>query len=67
MGQRRALEILREGGAGKGILVKSDQLLKLMKTGRPAYWVPSPSTVARDTKTVFARTRKRIAKMLQVC
>lgn len=40
--------------------------LSLMKTGRPGYYVPSASTVARDVKTVFARSRTRIAKMLQV-
>ena len=38
----------------------------LMKTGRPAYYLPSPSTVARDVKFVFHKTRARIAKMLQV-
>ena len=38
----------------------------LMKTGRPGYHIPSASTVARDVKTVFARTRKTIATMLQV-
>jgi hypothetical protein len=38
----------------------------LMKTGRPGYYIPSPETVSRDTKKVFARCRKRIAKMLQV-
>ncbi|KAF8811029.1 hypothetical protein BYT27DRAFT_7027152, partial [Phlegmacium glaucopus] len=37
----------------------------LMKTGRPEYWIPSPSTVARDVKLVFAKTRNRIAKMLK--
>jgi hypothetical protein len=37
----------------------------LMKTGRPEYYIPSPSTVSRDVKKVFANTRKRIAKMLQ--
>ncbi|KAI0270918.1 hypothetical protein BGY98DRAFT_883170, partial [Russula aff. rugulosa BPL654] len=37
----------------------------LMKTGRPGYYIPSPETVSRDTKKVFARCRKRIAKMLQ--
>ena len=36
-----------------------------MKTGRPDHYIPSPSTVSRDVKTVFARTRKRIAKTLQ--
>ena len=39
----------------------------LMKTGRPAYHIPSASTVARDVKSVFARSRKTIANMLQVC
>lgn len=38
----------------------------LMKTGRPGLYIPSPETVSRDTKKVFARCRKRIAKMLQV-
>ena len=37
----------------------------LMKTGRPEYYIPSPVTVSRDVKMVFANTRKRIAKMLQ--
>ena len=36
-----------------------------MKTGRLEHYVPSPSTVSRDVKTVFAATRKRIAKMLR--
>ena len=39
----------------------------LMKTGRPDYYLPSASTVSRDVKLVFARTRERIAKLLQVC
>jgi hypothetical protein len=29
------------------------------------YYIPSPVTVSRDVKMVFANTRKRIAKMLQ--
>ncbi|KAG2037358.1 hypothetical protein BDR03DRAFT_825617, partial [Suillus americanus] len=37
----------------------------LMKTGRPEYYIPSPSTVSCDIKLVFARTRQWIAKMLQ--
>ncbi|PIL26246.1 hypothetical protein GSI_12002 [Ganoderma sinense ZZ0214-1] len=37
----------------------------LMKTGRPGYYLPSASTVARDVTEVFQRTRSRIAKMLQ--
>ena len=39
----------------------------LMKTGRPEYYLPSRSTVARDVKEVFEKVRERIAKMLQVC
>ncbi len=51
----------------------------LMKTGRPGYYIPSPSTVSRDVKLVFARStvsrdvklvfarsRQRIATMLRV-
>ena len=37
-----------------------------MKTGRPDYYLPSCSTVSRDVRLVFAHTRNRIAKMLQV-
>jgi len=37
-----------------------------MKTGRPEMHIPSPSTVSRDVKLVFAKTRKLIAGMLQV-
>ena len=47
-------------------IVKDRGFLTLMKTGRPGYYVPSPSTVSRDAKTVFARTRNRVAKILQV-
>src|SRR5438552_4035039 len=37
----------------------------LMKTGRPEYYIPSPTTILRDVKQVFVNVRKRIAKMLQ--
>jgi hypothetical protein len=37
----------------------------LMKTGRPDYYIPSASTVGRDIKMVFAKSRSRIAKILQ--
>jgi hypothetical protein len=47
-------------------VLKDRAFLSLMKTGRPAYQVPSPETVSRDVKNVFVRVRKRIAKMLQV-
>lgn len=39
----------------------------LMKTGRPGYVLPSASTVARDVRQVFAKTRTRIGRMLEVC
>jgi len=38
----------------------------LMKTGRPGHYIPSASTVSRDVKEAFARTRQQIAKMLMV-
>lgn len=47
-------------------IVSDRGFLSLMKTGRPGYFIPSPSTVARDMKAVFVRARSRIAKMLQV-
>ncbi|KAG2139343.1 hypothetical protein DEU56DRAFT_972441 [Suillus clintonianus] len=37
----------------------------LMKMGRPEYYLPSPSTVSRDVKLVFANVRQRITRMLQ--
>lgn len=47
-------------------IVKDDGFLVLMKTGRPGYYVPSPLTVSRDIKMVFARTRVRIVQLLRV-
>lgn len=47
-------------------IVRDPGFLSLMKTGRPGYYIPSPSTVSRDVKLVFSRTRERIAKLLQV-
>ncbi|KAL1684626.1 hypothetical protein GGG16DRAFT_67949 [Schizophyllum commune] len=44
---------------------KTETRYRLMKTGRPEQYIPSRSTVSRDLKSVFVRTRKRIAKMLQ--
>ncbi|KAF9020042.1 hypothetical protein BDZ89DRAFT_903697, partial [Hymenopellis radicata] len=35
---------------------------KLMKTGRPGTYIPHPTTVSRDTKILFAKTRRRLAK-----
>ena len=39
----------------------------LMKTGRPEYYIPSPTTVSRDVKKIFVNVRKRMVAMLQVC
>jgi hypothetical protein len=39
---------------------------RLMKTGRPHYKIPKSQTVSRDVHVVFARVKKRIAKILQV-
>jgi hypothetical protein len=47
-------------------IVEDRGFQSLMKTGRPEYYIPSASTVSRDVKLVFAKTRERIAKMLQV-
>ena len=38
----------------------------LMKTGRPGYYLPLPSTVSWDVKLVFSRTCTCIANMLNV-
>ncbi|KAF8992026.1 hypothetical protein BDZ89DRAFT_973591 [Hymenopellis radicata] len=35
---------------------------KLMKTGRPGTYIPHPTTVSRDAKILFAKTRRRLAK-----
>lgn len=47
-------------------VVQDKGFQSLMKTGRPEYYIPSPSTVSRDVRQVFVRTRKRIAKMTKV-
>lgn len=47
-------------------IVRDPGFLSLMKTGRPGMYIPSPSTVSRDAKMVFARTRARIAQLLRV-
>jgi hypothetical protein len=47
-------------------VVNDESFQCLMKTGRPGYYLPSPKTISRDVKTVFARTRIRIAKLLRV-
>ena len=47
-------------------IVEDRGFKSLMKTGRPVSYVPLPSTISRDVKLVFARTRQRIANMLRV-
>ena len=47
-------------------VVSDRRFLSLMKTGRSEYYLPHPSTVARDVRLVFSRTKERIAKMLWV-
>ncbi|KAG1895337.1 uncharacterized protein F5891DRAFT_960313 [Suillus fuscotomentosus] len=39
--------------------------MSLIKTGRPEYYIPSPSTVSCNVRLVFAWTRKRVASMLR--
>jgi hypothetical protein len=47
--------------------IVSDRGFKcLMKTGRPDYYLPSPSTVSRDVRLVFVNVRKRMSKMMKV-
>lgn len=48
-------------------IVEDRAFITLMRTGRPNLRLPSASTVARDVRLLFSRTRKRIATMLQVC
>ncbi|KAH9916622.1 uncharacterized protein BXZ73DRAFT_2163, partial [Epithele typhae] len=46
-------------------IVNDERLRSLLKTGRPGYWIPSATTVARDVKTLFARSRNRLSHMLR--
>jgi hypothetical protein len=48
------------------LIVKDRGFLCLMKTGRPEYYLPSPSTVSHDVRLVFANVWRRMAKMMQV-
>ena len=47
-------------------IVNDHGFQSLMKTGRPAYYIPSTETVSRNVKRIFVNVRKRIANMLQV-
>ncbi|KAH9911967.1 uncharacterized protein BXZ73DRAFT_56690 [Epithele typhae] len=44
---------------------RTETRYSLLKTGRPGYWIPSATTVARDVKTLFARSRTRISCFLR--
>jgi len=46
-------------------IVEDRGFRKLMKTGRPGYYIPSKITVSRDVKKVFVKCRQRIAQRLQ--
>lgn len=37
-----------------------------VKSGRPGAYIPHPTTISRNTKVVWAKVQKHIAKMLQV-
>jgi hypothetical protein len=47
-------------------IVKDESFHCLMKTRWPGYYIPSPKTVSRDVKQVFAKMCIRIAKLLRV-
>ncbi|EIW62756.1 uncharacterized protein TRAVEDRAFT_113015, partial [Trametes versicolor FP-101664 SS1] len=44
---------------------RTETRYSLMKTGRPGYWLPSPSTITRDIKFLFGKTHERLAQILQ--
>ena len=46
-------------------IVKDRGFRCLMKTGRPEIYIPSPETISRDVRLIYACTRERLAKMLQ--
>jgi hypothetical protein len=47
-------------------IVEDEGFKTLMKTGRPNYKLPKRVTVTRDMNQVFKKTKKRMAKLLQV-
>ncbi len=47
-------------------IAKDPGFLRLMLSGRPTYYIPSPTTISRDLKLIFAIVRKRLSRMLQV-
>ncbi len=48
-------------------IVADKGLKRLLKIGRPHFYVPSPSTVSRDVRTTFMEAQVKIALKLQAC
>jgi hypothetical protein len=46
-------------------IVFDSPLVHVLAAGRPNLTVPSPNTIRRDVKAVYAKCRERIAKLLQ--
>ncbi|KAF9028137.1 hypothetical protein BDZ89DRAFT_902107, partial [Hymenopellis radicata] len=46
-------------------IVKDRAFEKLMKSGRPETYIPHPTTISRDTKVLFGKTRRRLATFFQ--
>ncbi|OJT01922.1 Zinc finger BED domain-containing protein RICESLEEPER 2, partial [Trametes pubescens] len=46
-------------------IVRDPGFLRLVKMGRPGYYVPSPSTVSRNARVIFVHTRVRLAHFLR--
>ncbi|KIL63649.1 hypothetical protein M378DRAFT_57221, partial [Amanita muscaria Koide BX008] len=47
-------------------LVSDEGYQHLMKSGRPAHYIPSVATLSRDVRQAFVHCRKKVAKLLQV-
>jgi hypothetical protein len=47
-------------------IVKDDGFRTLMRTGQPNHYIPKRHTVAQDARYIFKKTKKHIAKILQV-
>lgn len=47
-------------------IAKDRDYRRLMKSGRPSAYISSPTTIARDVKLLFNKTRGRLKKRFQV-
>jgi hypothetical protein len=48
--------------------IAADQRLhNLLKTGRPEYPIPSPTTVSRAVRKIYKHVKTQLAELLQVC